>query len=168
MGAERKLFMSTHYSPEFKKSIIQKISMPGGPSITEMSEKTGVHYSSIRNWLRSYGNPSSMKKSKEWTPEAKLQAIAKTLTMTENEIGEYLRANGLHSAQLEQWKQEFYSSQKTSGRPKLDPELVKLRSKEKELSKDLRRKDRALAEMSARVVLLKKSRLIWGDGEDDE
>ena len=51
---------------------------------------------------------------------------------------------------------------------KLDPELVELRNKEKELSQDLRRKDRAFAEMSARIVLLKKSRLIWGDGEDDE
>jgi transposase-like protein len=109
-----------------------------------------------------------MKKSKEWTPEAKLKAIAETLTLTENELGEYLRANGLHSSDLEQWKQEFYSSQKGPGRPKLDPELAELRAKEKELAKDLKRKDRALAEMSARIVLLKKSRLIWGDGEDDE
>jgi transposase len=142
--------------------------MPGGPSISETSEKIGVHHTSIRNWMKTYGNLPGMKKSKEWTPEAKLEAIVKTSTMGENELGEYLRANGLHSTEIEQWKQDFYGSQKSAGRPKLDPELAELRNKEKELSKDLRRKDRALAEMSARIVLLKKSRLIWGDNEDDE
>lgn len=160
--------MKPSYSPEFKQSVVQKIATPGGPSITEMAKKTGVHYTSIRTWIQAYGNAAGMKTSKDWTPEAKLEAIIKTATMGENELGEYLRANGLHSTKIEEWKQEIYDSQKSAGRPKVDPELIQLRSKEKELSKDLHRKDRALAEMSARIVLLKKSRAIWGDGEDDE
>lgn len=134
----------------------------------EMSVKTGAHHTSIRKWIEAYAKTPSMKKSKEWTPESKLEAIIKTATMNENQLGEYLRTNGLHSSQIEQWKQDIYSSQKSAGRPKVDPELVELRSKEKELSKDLKRKDRALAEMSARIVLLKKSRLIWGESEEDE
>jgi transposase-like protein len=109
-----------------------------------------------------------MKDSNDWTPEKKLQVIAQTLNMNENELGEFLRANGLHSTDLEEWKQNFYGSQKTVGRPKLDPELVELRAKEKELSRDLKRKDKALAEMSARIILLKKSNLLFGGTEDDE
>jgi transposase-like protein len=109
-----------------------------------------------------------MKKTNEWTPEKKLQAIAHTLTMSEKELGEFLRSNGLHSADLEQWKQDFYSSQQAVGRPRNDRELNQLRTKEKELSKDLRRKDRALAEMSARVILLKKIHAIFGEPENDE
>jgi len=134
----------------------------------EMFVKTGAHHTSIRKWIEAYAKTPGMKKSKEWTPESKLEAIIKTATMNENQLGEYLRTNGLHSSQIEQWKQDIYSSQKSAGRPKVDPELVELRSKEKELSKDLKRKDRALAEMSARIVLLKKSRLIWGESEEDE
>ncbi len=143
--------MKSRYSPEFKQSVVQKITLPGGPSIPEMSEKTGIHHTSIRNWIKSYATSGSMKKTKEWTPESRLEAIIKTATMSENELGEYLRSNGLHSSELEQWKQEFYSSQKGPGRPKVDPELVELRGKEKELTKDLKRKDRALAEMAARI-----------------
>jgi transposase-like protein len=168
LGAERKLSVKKNHSPEFKESVVQKISMPGGPSIMEMSEKMGIHHSTIRRWISIYANTNPMKKSKEWTPEAKLKAIAETLNMTDDQLGEYLRTNGLYSSDLDQWRQDFYSSQKSSGRPKLDPEIVELRTKEKELSKDLKRKDRALAEMSARIVLLKKSRLIWGDAEEDE
>jgi len=103
----------------------------------EMSVKTGAHHTSIRKWIEAYAKTPSMKKSKEWTPESKLEAIIKTATMNENQLGEYLRTNGLHSSQIEQWKQDIYSSQKSAGRPKVDPELVELRSKEKELSKDL-------------------------------
>jgi transposase-like protein len=160
--------MNTKYSADFKQSIVQKILMPGGPTIMQTSEKIGVHHASIRNWVKSYGNRSGMKKTNEWTPEKKLQAIAHTLSMSEKELGEFLRANGLHSSDLEQWKQDFYSSQQTVGRPKNDRELNQLRAKEKELSKELRRKDRALAEMSARVILLKKSHAIFGEPEDDE
>jgi len=161
--------MKASYSQEFKQSIVQKVTSPGGPSITEMSKEIGVHYTSIRNWIQTCATTTSMKNSKNWTPEAKLRAIAQALSMSENELGEYLRTNGLHSTDLEEWKQEFYSSQKGPGRPRTDPELAGLRSDKKELSKDLKRKDKALAEMSARIILLKKSRhLLWGEPEDDE
>jgi len=160
--------MKLKYSKDFKQSTIQKILMPGGPTIMEMARKTGIHPTSIRGWIKTYGTSPSMTKSKVWTPEKKLEAIIKTAGMLENERGEFLRSNGLHSSDLEQWKQDFYSSTKAPGRPRIDPELVQLRNKEKELSKDLRRKDRALAEMSARVILLKKSHAIFGETEDDE
>jgi len=81
-----------------------------------------------------------------------------------------LRSKGLLSTDLENWKKEFYSSQQKNkgGRPKLDPEVAKLKKREKTLERDLKRKDKALAEMSARVVLLKKSHEIWGLPEDEE
>ena len=142
--------------------------MPGGPTIMRLSEKTGIHHTSIRNWIKIYANHSSMKKSKEWSPEAKLEAIMKTFSMSENELGEFLRANGLHSTEIEEWKQDIYSAQRPVGRPRLDPELVELRAKEKELSRDIKRKDRALAEMAARIILIKKSQLLFGVNEEDE
>jgi len=160
--------MRQHHSSEFKESIVQKITMPGGPTIMQLSEKTGIHHTSIRNWIKIYANHSIMKKSKEWSPEAKLEAIMNTFSMSENELGEFLRANGLHSTEIEEWKQDIYSAQRPAGRPKLDPELVELRAKEKELSKDIKRKDRALAEMAARIILIKKSQLLFGVNEEDE
>jgi transposase len=160
--------MRQRHSSEFKESIVQKITMPGGPTIMQLSEKTGIHHTSIRNWIKIYANNFSMKKSKEWSPESKLEAIIKTATMSENELGEFLRANGFHSTEIEEWKQDIYSLQRPVGRPKLDPELVELRAKEKELSRDIKRKDRALAEMAARIILIKKSQLLFGVNEEDE
>lgn len=160
--------MKTKHSAAFRESIVQKITTPGGPSIMQMSEKLGINHTTIRYWIKLYANVPGMKKSKKWTPESKLDAVIKSAGMSENELGEYLRANGLHSSEIEQWKQDFYSAQRPAGRPKLDPELVELRNKEQALVSDLKRKDRALAEMSARVILLKKSHLIFGGTEEDE
>ena len=114
-----------------------------------------------------------MKKSKnksitDWTPEQKLEAIAKTYSMNEDELGEYLRANGLYSSDLESFKSDALNGFKSKGRPKLDPEVTKLRKQNNELSRNIKKKDKALAEYSARVILLKKSHEIWGEPEDDE
>lgn len=160
--------MKAKYSDDFKQSVVQKILLPGGPSALEMSVKTGAHVTSIRDWIKIYGKRTTMKKITEWTPETKLEAIIKTSNMSENDLGEFLRSNGLHSADLEKWKQDFYSSQQAPGRPKIDPEIIQLRNKQTELSKDLKRKNDALAEMSARVILLKKKHLIFGGTEEDE
>ena len=153
--------------------MVTKLLSPGGPSFTVLSEETGVHHTSLRQWVRAYGNGKSMtKKSKatgKFTPEEKFQILLETASLKDQALGDYLRKKGLHSAQLEEWKLETIEAMKSSpGRPKKDPEVIELRQSEKRHEKELHRKDRALAEMSARIILLKKSRLIWGDAEEDE
>lgn len=156
------------FSEEFKASIIQKSLLPGGPSLVELARKHDLTVSTVYGWKAKYAMHSGMSKSNKWTPDKKLEAIIKTASMNENELGEYLRANGLHSSDLEQWKSDFYNSQKSPGRPRKDAELAKSEAEGKQLKKELRRKEKALAEMSARVVLLKKSHEIFGDSEEDE
>ena len=45
--------------------------------------------------------------------------------------------------------------------------LKKLQAENRALKKDLLRKDKALAETSALLILKKKADLIWGDFEED-
>ncbi|MCK5710808.1 MAG: transposase [Deltaproteobacteria bacterium] len=165
---------STEYSREFKDQAVAKVLAPGAPSLTVVAKKIGVPYTTLFGWKRRYVNKGSMKKSKnkktnsKWTPELKFKAIFDTMSLSEHELGEYLRKNGLHSSQIEEWKQESMSGLKSAGRPKIDPEVLKLRQEKKSLEKNLLRKDKALAEMSSRVILLKKSHEIFGENEDEE
>lgn len=69
-----------------------------------------------------------MKKSKEWSLEEKLDAIIKALTLNADELGEFLRANDLYLIEIEQWRQDIFSSQRPLGRPKFDPELLGFRA----------------------------------------
>ena len=113
-------------------------------------------------------NKSKNKLISNWTPEQKLEAVFLTRSMNEQELGEYLRKNGLHSNDLESFKKDALAGFKTVGRPKHDPEIAILKKKQVKLEREIKRKDKALAEYSARVILLKKSHEIWGEPEDDE
>lgn len=160
------------YSENFKEMIVKKAMSPESPGLMEIAEENNVHHTTVKRWIDLYGNNSFMTKinKKHLSPEQKLQLLMESFSLSGNELGEFLRTNGLHSSDLAQWKEEFLSGAKRPGpgRPKKDPEVSELKQKEKALTKELKRKDKALAEMAARIVLLKKSHLIWGDEEDDE
>lgn len=81
------------------------------------------------------------------------------------ELGIFLRENGLHSFQLEAFKDEMLNSLNPKAFSKTDNQLNELKKKNKELENQLARTQSALAEYSARVILLKKSQEIWGDQE---
>jgi len=160
--------MRRSFTQDFKQGIVKKILLPGGPSIPEISKDLGIGYSTIRQWVKNHGTAGVMSKSEKWSPEKKLQVIIETSSLSEGELGAYLRKHGLHSEDLESWKQNFFQAQKGPGRPRKDPALAATQKEKKKLEQDIRRKDKALAELSARVVLLKKSHLLWGVAEDDE
>lgn len=163
------------FSEDFKKATIERLLSPESPGPGKIAEDLDLFPSTLYSWKKKYASSQLMKKSnqknpKNWTPEQMLEAIMKTASMDEQELGEYLRSNGLHSSDLDEFKNEFISlkKEKKRGRPQLDPEVFKLRKEVKSLSSDLKRKDAALSEYAARVILLKKSHEIWGTNEDDE
>jgi transposase len=164
------------YDEAFKGVAVQKALSPGAPDLSKVAKSLGVPTTTLYDWTQKYAKVGVMKKpipkapnsKKEFTPEEKLQAIINKSTMTENEFGEFLRSSGLHSADVENFKNEYFFLSKEKSRKKQDPEVAELRKEKKNLQSDLNRKDKALAEMSARIVLLKKSHLLWGDPEGEE
>jgi len=162
------------YSETIKETMVKKLTIPGGPSCIILSKEVGIPHQTLSRWVREYGNLGVMKKksksNKDWSAEEKLEAIMESNKLECHELGEYLRRKGLHSADLERWKQELLEVLKSSGRgrPRKDPEILELRKEKKSLQRDLRRKEKALAEASALLVLQKKTELIWGVHEDEE
>lgn len=163
-----------HYSEETKRSLVAKHCTPGGPPIRQLAKDTGISANSLYNWVKAYGkevNVSKKRRPEDWNPEERLKAVLEAQGLDEQEQGEFLRKKGLHSHHIEQWKKEALSdaaNKKKAGRPRKDPELVSLEKENKELKRDLRRKDKALAEQTALVILQKKAQALWGQDEDDE
>jgi transposase-like protein len=142
----------------------------GDRTIEEICEREGVGKSTAANWLRDRANVAGMAKhktAKKWTPEAKLKAIIETQSMSEEELGVYLRREGLHSNELKVWRDEVIKGLAPVARKsasKKDERDEKIKS----LERELRRKDKALAEASALLILQKKIDLIWGSKGEDE
>lgn len=99
----------------------------------------------------------------KWTAEAKLKAIVETSGLGESEVGTYLRREGLYSSQISEWRAEIIEHFGTKPKFAKDERDEKIRNLEREIL----RKDKALAEASALLILQKKVDLIWGSkGED--
>jgi len=162
------------YSEVVKESMVKRMTSPGGLSAVRLSQEVGIAHQTLSRWVKEYGKLGEMgKKTKGvqgWSSEEKLEALLESSHLEGQELGEYLRRKGLHSADLECWKQETLEGLKSvgRGRPKKDPEILELRKDKKSLQRELRRKEKALAEASALLVLKKKAELIWGVSEDDE
>ena len=160
--------MRRSFTQEFKQGIVKKILLPGGPSIPEMARELSISDPTIRQWVKKDGRAGVMSKSENWSPEKKLQAVVETSNLSEEELGAYLRKHGIHSDDLKNWRKECLQSFRGPGRPRKDPELAASQKERKLLEREVRRKDKALAEFAARVVLLKKRNLLWGVDEDEE
>ena len=163
-----------HYSSEIKETMVTKLCSPGGPSVYQLAKETGISSGSLYKWVGAFGKGSRVKnrRPEDWSPEERLQAVFEAQGLDEQSLGEFLRKNGLHSNHLKEWQNEIVTlvsgSRKTRGRPRKDPELTAAQEENKALKRDLRRKEKALAEQTALVILQKKVRALWGQDEDEE
>ena len=113
--------------------------------------------------------PADPSNPENWNGENKLAVVIETAALNEQELAEYCRGKGLYVEQITRWREAAIAGAQTQ-RPLSAGERRELqqgRKKIRQLEKELRRKDRALAETAALLVLQKKARAIWGDSEDD-
>ncbi len=108
------------------------------------------------------------RRPEDWSPEEKVQILAETAALSDKELGGYLRRKGLHEATLKQWRVSVNSALgKHQPKAKKSRGQKEAEKKVRKLERELKRKNAALAETAALLVLQKKVHEIWGDGDDD-
>lgn len=159
-----------NYSSEFKEAAVVKLCRPGGPTVSALAAELGITTKSLYNWKHRYSSPSSpSQRPQDWPAEKKLKAVFEAEGLKGQELGAYLRTVGLHSHNIEEWRQTLVEASKTKrGRPRKDPELAAAQEENKLLKRKLRRMEKALAEQTALVILQKKVDALWGEPKDDE
>ncbi len=110
--------------------------------------------------------PANSSNPEKWDAKSKLAAIIQTASMNEAERSVYCREHGLYPEQLDAWKAAIESAS-NDGEPVSKAALAAERKKNKILERELRRKEKALAETAALLTLSKKARAIWGVNEED-
>jgi transposase-like protein len=162
------------YSLDFKKAAVEKWLNRGSRTIDEISSELGIHSSSLYHWKDRFGKFDNMKnkpsKPNSRSTKEKIKFIVEYNALPIEKRGEYLRQNGLYEEHLKKWENQINealcsNSHKDSLVKKRD--LVASEIKIKKLEKELNRKDRALAEASALLILKKKADLIWGVDEEN-
>ena len=172
------------YPDMFKNAMIQKMTGPDAISATALSKQADVPQATLSKWLRmagvypSYGFPnnaheykkmakiSNSKRPNDWNAEDKLKVVMEASSLDDEQLGAFLRSKGLHQTHLDQWRSQMLNgllngpSKKKSREKTVDAKRIRA------LEKELNRKDKALAETAALLVLKKKVQEIWGDEDD--
>ena len=98
-----------------------------------------------------------------------MAVVIETAALNESELSEYCRSKGLYPEQAKEWKQACLQGQlsETERRQQERGQARQDKKEIKRLKRELERKEKALAEAAALLVLRKKLTALWGEKEDD-
>jgi transposase-like protein len=158
------------YSGERREWLVRR--MLNGEVVSQLSQETGLGLSTLYGWrlAAQRGDVGVNKGKKERLSGAqKLAVLAETASLNEAELSEYCRKKGLYVEQVKGWREQAeqaMSGAMVSGkahREALEAERKRAAAAEREL----RRKEKALAETAALLTLRKKADAIWGKDEEE-
>jgi len=161
------------YTDEFKEQVVRKMMPPNAMSVAQLSRETGVSDQSLYTWRNKYrraGNavPADPSNPESWSGENKLAVVIEVAALNAQELSEYCRGKGLYAEQVARWREgAIIGNEPGERRTKIERHaLQQERKKSRSLEKELKRKEKALAEAAALLILKKKARAIWGEDED--
>jgi len=161
------------YSEAFKEQAVKKMMPPNAQSVAEVSRSVGVSEQTLYNWrnqLRREGKavPADASNPESWSGENKLAVVIETAALNEIDLAEYCRRKGLYAEQITRWREAAIVGAETRGPLSAEErrEWQQDKKKSRQLEKELNRKEKALAEAAALLILAKKAQAIWGEPED--
>ena len=162
------------YPSERKEAVLRKMMPPHNRSIRKLSQEEGISEATLFNWRKEARGkglllPDGTSGPEGWSARDKFAAVLETAAFSEADLAEYCRKRGLYPEQLMQWRRACESANDwdRESNLRLKNEKKADRQRIRQLEQELRRKEKALAEAAALLVLQKKAQAIWGDPEDE-
>ena len=139
---------------------------PESTALEVVAREVGVGAVTLQRWREDA--QSRPARGRVWTAGARLEAVITTASMSEAERSAWCREHGVYPAQLDKWRASCTAALAEPEEARASPQATRAdRKRIKELERDLLRKDRALAETAALLVLSKKVAAIFNKGEDE-
>lgn len=158
--------MKSKYSEAFIEQAVVKLLSRGGRSVREVALDLNVNYHTAKNWIKRGSldkggvSPPKEKRPQDWTAQEQLLALQETHTLSGEALQAWCRERGLFAHHLTSWKTTFCAETKTVAGAR---ELRTLKDENEQLKRDLVRKEKALSEAAALLILQKKFRALWED-----
>jgi transposase len=154
------------YGQKFKQRAVARLLPPESSAITTVSQELGVSLATLERWrAEALSKPP---RERSWTAAARLQAVIATAAMDEAQLSAWCREQGVYPTELHQWKRDATAALGEPGEVSVSAQEVREdRKRIKELERDLKRKEKALAEAAALLVLSKQMEAIFRRGEDE-
>ena len=159
----------SHHSPDIKATALKRMQPPINDSISTIASSMNIAKATLYHWRDTAKKQGQFvgrnQHNDPYDPQTKLNTIIQTAALNQAELSAYCREHGLYPEQLQQWRQDMLSS--LSDRPINEKDhqhqVKQLQQRTKQLERDLDRKNQALAESAALLVLSKKYRAVLAD-----
>ncbi|MBM68088.1 MAG: hypothetical protein CME43_01245 [Haliea sp.] len=153
------------YSTAFKAKAVARLLPPESATLEDVSRDLGVRADTLSRWR---AEALSDSQDRLWTGPARLEAVIHTASLDEAGRSAWCRENGVYPAELEQWRtQAGESLSDLSSTTALSKTDRASRKEIRKLQRDLARKEKALAETAALLVLSKKLEAIFHESGDE-
>lgn len=153
------------YGREFKERAVARLLPPESAAIDVVAREFGVSVATLERWrANALLEPAS---TRSWTAASRLEAVITTAALNETESGAWCREHGLYPTDLETWRQNATAALAGPDERRATPLQTRQDQRRiKDLERELHRKDKALAETAALLVLSKKARAIFHKDAD--
>ena len=154
------------YGQAFKDRAVARLLPPHRAARDVVARAVGVSTDTLQRWrAEALAKPAA---ERVWTAAARLEAVIATAALDETARGAWCREHGVYPQQLQQWRDSATQALAQPEEARASPQQTKHdRRRIKELERELRRKDKALAETAALLVLSKKVEAIFHKGGDE-
>jgi transposase-like protein len=161
------------YSPERKAAVLKRMLPPNSMAIRQLSQEEGISEATLHKWraeARGKGQllPDADAGPEGWSSRDKFAAVLETAALNEAALAEYCRKRGLYPSQIAAWRAacEQANDWDRASTARLGQATKEEKKRVKDLERELARKEKALAEAAALLILRKKASAIWGGDED--
>lgn len=150
------------FGQQFKERVVARLLPPESSPVEDISNKVGISVPTLQRWRAEVLASAAGGQPPRWTPRARLDAVIATASLEETAKSAWCREHGVFPTALDAWKRDAIGGLGETADAAAKPAHRRI----KELERELRRKDKALAETAALLVLSKKLRAIFHQGED--
>jgi hypothetical protein len=149
----------------FKQKMVRRLTGKTAVTATQLGRETGIGHQTLSRWLgEARSVPAVAKKPpkpvvREWTVEQKARMLADAAKLDGEQLAAYLEREGVTLAEYEQWRLALSEGGQSAS-------LTNKRIRQ--LERDLARKEKALAEVGALLILKKKLEDYYREDEEDD
>ena len=159
------------YSTERRAAVLKKLEPPNAAPVRQVAKDERISEATLHAWrrdARSKGRLLPDAGPEAWTSRDKFAAVIETAALNEADLAAYCRQRGLYAEQIQGWRTacEQANDWERASTQRLGQATKEEKQRIQALERDLARKEKALAEAAALLVLRKNAAAIWGDGED--
>jgi transposase-like protein len=151
------------YNKSFRQQALEKVYTRGNGTIQMVADDLNMSKGTLRNWMKADQDNSPAKagqrsrRPNDWSLAERLQLLMDSHGLDEGALNAFCREKGIFRHHLEQWQGAFTAGGAVDNRA----ELRELKDTNKALARELNRKEKALAEAAALLVLQKKYQALW-------